>query len=141
MTDWNNASLGEPEQKQNKEPEITTDDLVLMIGESTIKQRHSERVTNHFKNQILSLQSELAKEKSLNISLKEKIGKGNDEIVIQMNSLKARILQLEDQTHAIALERDEVKKERDEVKNDNLSLHSEIELLKAKKNKKVKADA
>lgn len=135
-----------------KEPEMTTDDLVMMVGEATIKLRHSERMVSFLKQKVAVLINTEAKEKSLVLSLKnqidtllkEKEAAANliQNTGTQTESLKARIIQLENQVlevatqrdkaqnrqhprivqleeqlHSVALERDEARKEILELKN------------------------
>lgn len=140
------------EPEQLKEPEMTTDDLVMMVGETTIKLRHSERMVSFLKQKVAALINTEAKEKSLALSLKNQIDTLLKEKEAAANliqsaggqaeSLKARIIQLEnqvlevatqrdkaqngqhprivqleEQVHSVALERDEARKEILELKN------------------------
>lgn len=115
------------EPVQQKEPEMTTDDLVMMVGEATIKLRHSERMVNFLKQKVAALINTEAKEKSLALSLKSQIDtllkekEATTNLIqsteSQTDSLKVRIVQLEDQVHSVALERDEARKEVLELKN------------------------
>lgn len=115
------------EPEQLKEPEMTTDDLVMMVGEATIKLRHSERMVNFLKQKVAALINTGAKEKSLALTLKSQIDtllkekEATTNLIQstggQTESLKVRIVQLEDQVHSVALERDEARKEVLELKN------------------------
>ena len=141
MGDWEEAELGG--QMQTKEPEMTTDDLVLMVGESVISRRHAERIVAHLRQEIATLHQNLAKEKSIRASLKEqvntldadnnnkagKISELEANVVKANESLRSRILQLESQVHQVALERDAARK-------DTRDALDEINALKAVKTKK-----
>jgi len=130
MGDWGNAE---------QPSEITTDDLVIMIGEYAIKERQINKTVQGFNEKIALLQQALAKEQSAQLSLKQQIETlAQDKIDIEniksellqaqnsfkqaneqlaekdknIGSLQARIVQLEEQCHQTALERDEVKKQQ-----------------------------
>ena len=108
------------EPEQLKEPEMTTDDLVMMVGEATIKLRHSERMVNFLKQKVSVLLSAVSKEKTLALPLKDQIDtllkeKEATANLIQSTggqteSLKARIIQLENQVAEVAGQRDEAQK-------------------------------
>ncbi len=92
---------------EGKQEEITTDDLVLMLGEWQIKERRLLKIVKRYEIAIPPLQQELAKSKSTGLSVQTSLESERK----QSESLRQRILQLEKQVHEIALERDEVKKE------------------------------
>jgi len=76
MENWEGAELGGQEQAAAmpvKEPEMTTDDLVLMVGEATINKRHADRIVGHLRQQIATLQQIIAKEMSIRTSMQERI--------------------------------------------------------------------
>ena len=141
MSDWQEAETG-----QQSEPSLTTDDLVFMIGELVIKERHTGKISVYQQQKIQALENEILKSKSLSVGTNTKL----EELVIENNNLKAeavrlktnletetvkfkanleaetvkfkanletiqnerhpRIIQLEEQVHNIALERDEARR-------------------------------
>jgi chromosome segregation ATPase len=115
------------EPEQLKEPEMTTDDLVMMVGEATIKLHHSERMVNFLKQKVSVLLGAVSKEKTLALPLKDQIDTLLKEkeatanliqsIEGQTESLKARIIQLENQVTEVAAQRDEARKEILELKS------------------------
>jgi len=116
---------------QQKEPSLTTDDLVLWIGEFTVKEKQQGRITAFQQQKIQALESEILKLKSGSSGLNIKL----EQFEIENNRLKTevanltlsittaqkeqhpRIVQLEEQVHSVALERDEAKKEVLELKS------------------------
>lgn len=108
------------EPEQLKEPEMTTDDLVMMVGEATIKLRHSKKMVIFLKQKVAALINTEAKEKSLALTLKSQIdtllkekeaaANSIQSIGSQTESLKARIVQLENQVAEVAAQRDEAQK-------------------------------
>lgn len=132
MSNWSEAEAVD----QDKEV-LTTDDLVLMIGEAVIKERQTWKLVQALKQEIALLKQSLAKEQSVKATLQQRIDqliKDNENIqmlesqVTQLKSqlqqaderinqevngaesLRARIAQLEEQCHQVALERDEARK-------------------------------
>ena len=127
MSDWQEAETG-----QQSEPSLTTDDLVLWIGEAVIKEKQQGRISVYQQQKIQALENEILKSKSLSAGTNTKL----EELVIENNNLKAeiirlktnletiqnerhpRIIQLEEQIHTIALERDEARRNEQTVFNE-----------------------
>jgi chromosome segregation ATPase len=135
MDTWDEASL-DGNQATVKPPEMTTDDLVMMVGEANINLKHSERVVRFLKQRISDLTNTALKEESVVLSLKEQIATLSKEKTsvsdlitkhnLEKESFHNRIVQLENQIKAIA-------KERDDLKND---MQGMITSKKKKANKK-----
>jgi chromosome segregation ATPase len=131
---WDEASL-DGNQATVKPPEMTTDDLVMMVGEANINLKHSERVCRFLKQRISDLTNAALKEESVVLSLKEQIAtlsKGKTSVSdliakhnLEKESFHNRIVQLENQIESVA-------KERDDLKNDIQ------EMIKSKKKRRLK---
>lgn len=118
MDTWDEASL-DGNQVTNKPPGMTTDDLVMMVGEANINLKHSERVVRFLKQRISDLTNAALKEESVVLSLKDQIAMlSKDKTSIsdlitkhnlEKESFHNRIVQLENQIGVIAKERDDLK--------------------------------
>jgi len=136
MDTWDGASL-DGNQATVKPPEMTTDDLVMMVGEANINLKHSERVCRFLKQRISDLTNAALKEESVVLSLKDRIATlskektSESDLIVRHNlekeSFHNRIVQLENQIKAIA-------KERDDLKNDMQGM------IKSKKKKADKKE-
>lgn len=96
MDEWKEANVGQA--AQDKEPELSTDDLIFMIGEGAIKEHNAGKIITYLRQQITAQQKLLLKEQSLHKSVEDNAQKEK--------SLQNRIVQLEDQAHKVAIERD-----------------------------------
>ena len=137
--EWEEANIGieAPQQPTLKEPEMSTDDLVFMIGEGAVRERHSNKIIVFLRQQATNLESTAMKEQSIHRSLQQKLEvnqqSANEDIeglkkvmagerqdwllkeenyINQIKSLQERIIQLENQVHQVALERDEVQRSK-----------------------------
>lgn len=121
MAEWEEASmLNEQQLKNDAPPEMTTDDLVMMVGEANINLKHSERIVRFLKQQVVNLTDVVSKKESVNLSLKEQINtllkekNSSADFITKHNQEKEsfhnRIVQLENQLQAIAEEREALKK-------------------------------
>jgi septal ring factor EnvC (AmiA/AmiB activator) len=146
VSEWADAEFSNQESQQTQE--ITTDDLVLMIGEAAIEKRQAWKAMQNMKQEIIALRQTLAKEQSIQASLRQQIKTSDEEskIIAELqsqngqlenrlqqvqaenerslterikneDSLHARIVQLEEQCHQVALERDEIRKLLEQEKN------------------------
>jgi chromosome segregation ATPase len=121
--------------------EITTDDLVLMIGEYTLKERQYNRITAVRDRQFQAMQQALLKTQSLlaeaeraRSDLQNQVGSmtSTEETIRKSEqSLRDRILALEDQLHATALERDTHAARIAELEAENRSIRQEASAAKA----------
>ncbi len=124
---WQEAEMG---QKSKSIPALTTDDLVLWIGEYAIKEKQQGRTSAFQQEKIQALESEVLKAKSVSGGSNTKIEKltaENSKLKTETIGLTAsletvrneshpRIVQLEEQIHIIALERDNLLGELTEIK-------------------------
>ncbi len=127
---WQEASMGETQSAQTlnqlqpaaNEADLTTDDLVFMIGEKDVHIKGKEKMVAYQVKIIHAMRAELSKALSIandrqplldKIAALEKSCGGKDDY----------IKQLETDCHAVCIERDVLKKEIEELK----------EALKAKK--------
>lgn len=141
------------------EPSLTTDDLVIMIGEAAIEKRQSTKIINEHRTMLARAMSQL---RTLEVAEAEK-----DSLLASRESLNQRVISLEDQVHKTALERDEARNDLSEMttrvvrseelcerlqervqeltqanaalKAQNKGLYEEAEKLKAAKKEKPKA--
>lgn len=112
-------------QQVSGPPELTTDDLVLMIGEFHIKDRQNQRVIPWLQNQIEHWHKEAIKYQSLHAgemaarnnsesqsaSCADQLQQREKQYAASISGYQARILQLEDMVHDTALERDAAREE------------------------------
>lgn len=139
MDTWDEASLGDGSQ-EGKPPEMTTDDLVMMVGEANINLKHSERVVRYLKQRVEELLKSVSKERAISLELKNQVETVNKdknsftETLTRHNQEKEsfhnRIVQLENQLQTVAGEREELKKTVQEF------IEAEAEKKKAVKRKK-----
>ena len=122
MTDWQEAEMG---QQPAPTPTLSTDDLVLWIGEYAIKEKQQVRVFAYQQQKIQALENEILKAKSIaggastkteeltaeNNRLKTEISNLTSCLETVRNEQHSRFVLLEEQVHAIALERDVLVKE------------------------------
>ena len=115
MTDWQEAEVG---KQPELAPTLSTDELVLWLGEAVINEKQQRRIAAFQQQKIQVLENEALKDKSVSMGINTKI----EELVVEIANLKLtleavrneqhpRIVQLEEQVHAIALERDALVKE------------------------------
>ena len=132
MDTWQEAEMG---QQQKVELQLTTDDLVLWLGEAFINDKQQKRLMALQQQKMQKLEAENLKLKSLSMGENTKI----QELVAENSKLKAdiqtlhenqhtQIVNLEEQIHTVALERDATIKQYDLIRN-------EFEQLKSKKKK------
>ena len=125
MDNWQEAEMG---QQQKVELQLTTDDLVLWLGEAFINDKQQKRLMALQQQKMQKLEAENLKLKSLSMGDNTKI----QEIVAENSKLKAdiqtlhenqhtQIVNLEEQIHTVALEKDTAIKQ--------------LELLQSKKKK------
>lgn len=110
MEDWQDANTTAPSPGVIQEPILTTDDLVMMVGEGAVRLREKEKREQTTAGAIAALAEERLKVESLKKKL-DSCEQQALEHAREVESLNARIRQLEDQVHAVALERDEARKE------------------------------
>lgn len=110
-----------PEQNGQQLPpecQLTTDDLVLMIGEGVVKERQAQKINNFLQGQMAAANDMILEARSKEDGLKhaiEDMQKAHAEGSQSAESLRERIKQLEDQVHATALERDKAQKAEKEA--------------------------
>ena len=153
--------------KKQDEISITTDDLVLWLGEKLVETKHQAKILTLQKNRIVELDSQLLKIQSQESSsallvtetkaLNEKlIADLKLQLKIDLEVLQARIKELEEQlskfqssrhdqivsletkVHEVALERDECKKEITSLKAEVEALKQDNERLSSMQKKKRK---
>lgn len=122
MTDWREAETG----NQPEAPTLATDDLVLWLGEAVVNEKQQRRIATYQQQKIQALENEIFKIKSVamgdNTKAAEAFTAENDKLKAEIvgltasleaarNVQHARIVQLEEQVHTIALERDEARSE------------------------------
>lgn len=101
--------------------EITTDDLVMMIGENVITARQNSKLLQWMQAQLQQaqeaslagqskLQSALSRISELEGQIATKAEQGDVNLNV-IASLQERIRDLEDQVHTVAMERDDLKKQ------------------------------
>ena len=96
-----NSEKQEPgRETQLHEPVLSTDDLVMMIGEAAVLERQSQKIIRILQQQGATLQKELLEQKSKSIAATDKASE----------PLRQRIVDLEKQVHETALERDALMK-------------------------------
>jgi hypothetical protein len=132
MSDWQEAQMNQAQpgqlQPPTSETDLTTDDLLFMIGEAAAQGKGKDKIIKYQGRIIQSLQMELAKAQSLVA--------GKEALLAEIETLKKSlqseiekhkksaegkdvyIKKLEDDCHVIALERDNLKKlpEKPEIK-------------------------
>ena len=132
MDTWQEAETG---QQKKVELQLTTDDLVFWLGEALINDKQQKRLMALHQQKMQKLEAENLKLKSLSMGENTKI----QELVEENIKLKAdiqtlhenqhtQIVNLEEQIHTVALERDATIKQYDLIRN-------EFEQLKSKKRK------
>ena len=128
---WEEAQVGQQLPLPTSETDLTTDDLVFMIGEAAVQKKGQDKIIKFQNKVIQALHTELAKAQSLAAGKETLLG----EIEAAKKSSDGKdiyIKQLETGSHAIALERDNLKKEK-------AQMQVEIESLNMKKTvKRVK---
>ena len=151
--------------KKQDEISITTDDLVLWLGEKLVETKHQAKILTLQKNKIVELESLYLKIQSQEASsallvtetkaLNEKlIADLKLQLKIDLEVLQARIKELEEQisklqslrheytisfetkVHEVALERDECRKELSALKAEIDILKQENEILSSLQKKK-----
>jgi chromosome segregation ATPase len=111
MDNWDNENTNE---QGFQEPQMTTDDLVLLIGEKEINLRHSGKKIAALGGIVQNLQGQLAAAESASITIandKESAMQQAQNTAKELAGLRERILSLEDQVHSVALERDEARQQ------------------------------
>ncbi len=144
---WEEAEIGSRANNQlaqgNPETDMTTDDLVMMIGEGAVRERQKDKIIRYCEKIIHQRQADSLKLQSLEASYKQQIealqkecadARQGDSLSTEAAqkeavSLRARILHLEEQVHLTAIERDAA------IKDARAAL-DEITALKASKGKK-----
>ena len=132
MDTWQEAETG---QQKKVELQLTTDDLVFWLGEALINDKQQKRLMALQQQKMQKLEAENLKLKSLSMGENTKI----KELVADNSKLKAdiqtlhenqhtQIVNLEEQIHTVALERDATIKQYDLIRN-------EFEQLKSRKKK------
>ena len=125
-------------QKNVQDGALTTDDLVLFLGEKYIESRIQSRTIVALKKRVEDLESELYKIRSCNMSEEHEVSNLTAELESQIKALKEEneslrkssddrheyIVALEDKVHNIVLEKESCEKEI-------VSLIDEIEKLKS----------
>jgi len=125
MDTWQEAETG---QQKKVELQLTTDDLVFWLGEALINDKQQKRLMALQQQKMQKLEAENLKLKSLSMSDNTKI----QELVAENSKFKAdiqtlhenqhtQIVNLEEQIHTVALEKDTAIKQ--------------LELLQSKKKK------
>lgn len=125
------------------ECEMTTDDLVLMIGEAAVNTRQDVKIKRFLSTQAATIQKALLQERSQAGALAAKITTteaSTEENARAIQSFQSRITQLEDQVYMIALERDAAKKLTVELQAEVNKLAGELKNRPALISKKRKAD-
>ena len=132
MDTWQEAETG---QQQKVELQLTTDDLVLWLGEAFINDKQQKRLMALQQQKMQKLEAENLKLKSLSMGentkfqeLTAEFSKLKDENQILNENQHTQIVNLEEQIHTVALERDAAIKQYDLIRN-------EFEQLKSKKKK------
>ena len=132
MDTWQEAETG---QQQKVELQLTTDDLVLWLGEAFINDKQQKRLMALQQQKMQKLEAENLKLKSLSMGentkfqeLTAEFSKLKDENQILNENQHTQIVNLEEQIHTVALERDATIKQYDLIRN-------EFEQLKSKKKK------
>lgn len=95
------------------ECQMSTDDLVLMIGEAAVQARQDLKIKQYQGKQIVSLSQALMQERSQKETLSAKTAAVESDKAAnekQIHSYQERILQLEDQVLKTAQDRDEANK-------------------------------
>lgn len=103
---------GQQPPAQTQPGEMTTDDLVLMIGEGAIRERQAAKIRAHYERQIIAMQQDALKERSQAMARAEQEKIAAVDLIRQdkdnsVASLQARIADLERQVYRTACERDE----------------------------------
>jgi hypothetical protein len=117
MNTFEEANIGGGNQGQGQaQPgDMTTDDLVLMIGEGAIRERQQQKIRQYFERQLGAMQQEMLRAQSLAVAQAEQ------EKSQAVASLQTRVVDLEKQVHETALERDEAIKKMKEAKSPAVS--------------------
>jgi len=89
-------------ETEPQEVQVSTDDLVFMIGESVVRDRQNLKRLNYLDKQVGLARQELLEAKSLSMGYQQK----NEAFEKVNKSLNDRILQMEKQLHDLAIERD-----------------------------------
>jgi chromosome segregation ATPase len=99
------------------ECQMTTDDLVLMIGEGAIRERQQQRVGAWYERELAALRQDCLKMQSLLAQATQRSAEMESRCDAtaatgrqETDSLRTRIGNLEDQVHRTALERDTARK-------------------------------
>jgi len=132
MDTWQEAETG---QQKKVELQLTTDDLVFWLGEALINDKQQKRLMALQQQKMQKLEAENLKLKSLSMGentkfqeLTAEFSKLKDENQILNENQHTQIVNLEEQIHTVALERDATIKQYDLIRN-------EFEQLKSKKKK------
>lgn len=129
---------------------VTTDDLVLWIGEKVVENKFQARILNLQKKKIMEIENQLLKFQSQKASIEQTANdlrfqheKNISDSQIRIKDLEAQFstmqkakqeyaVSLENKVHEVALERDAFKKEIEELKQENENLMNIVQKRKKK---------
>lgn len=129
---------------------VTTDDLVLWIGEKVVENKFQTRILDLQKKKIVEIENQLLKFQSQKASIEQSTNelriqheKTISDSQIRIKDLEAQLstiqktkqeyaISLESKLHEIALERDGLKKEVEELKQENEGLMNIVQKRKKK---------
>ena len=138
------------DKRQDEILQVTTDDLVLWLGEKLVETKHQVRILNLQKKKIMEIEGQLLKFQSQKVSADQvanEVRIQNEKTIsdsqIRIKDLEAQLLKLqttkqeyavslENKVHEVALERDEFKKEIEELKQENEGL---VDIIQKRKKK------
>jgi uncharacterized small protein (DUF1192 family) len=126
-------------QQLPPECELTTDDLAMMLGEAAMRERQAAKIQRFQVNQYQILRERCLKAESIAAGEQvtiDSLTANLDAATKSVTSLQARIAQLEDQVHRVALERDEAKKDCREAVASREAIRKEMAEIAPKKRAK-----
>ena len=121
------------------ETSVTTDDLVLWIGEKVVENKFQARILNLQKKKIIEIEGQLLKFQSQKASVDQIVSDSQTRIkdleaqLLKLQTTKQEYaVSLENKMHEVALERDGFKKEVEELKQENDGLMNIVQKRKKK---------
>jgi len=144
------AEITDTDKRQDEILQVTTDDLVLWLGEKLVETKHQVRILNLQKKKIVEIEGQLLKFQSQKASIEQSANevriqheKTISDSQIRIRDLEAQLLKLqttkqeyavslENKVHEVALERDGLKKEVEELKQENEGLMNIVQKRKKK---------